>query len=101
MSNRIETVQGNRVSRSFSWSEAEPKVAIQGPTRGGLRAANHGSSVTLAGSLSSPGRHEITITQTRTVKVTIEVLPKKSILQTSVLNVLRGKNEPVDPTATP
>jgi hypothetical protein len=101
MGKPIEVVQGNDVSESFAWNEAEPTVEVKGPSRDRLKAVSRGGRVTLSGRLSSPGRYEITIVQTKTVKVTINVSQKKSVFQTSLWNVLSGKNEPLDPPAAP
>ncbi|HTR95058.1 MAG TPA: hypothetical protein VMI73_25290 [Trebonia sp.] len=101
MNEPIEVVQGNDFSREFSWNEAEPRVQVNGPSNSGLKAVIRGGRLRLSGRLSRPGKHEITIVQQRTMKVTINVSQKKSILETPVLNVLMGKNVPLDPPANP
>jgi hypothetical protein len=98
----MDVVQGNEFNEQFTWSEAEPTVEVKGPSsRDGLRAANRGGRLTLSGRLSRPGKHEITIVQKRTVKITINVSQAKPLLQTPVWNVLMGKRVPLEPPAKP
>ena len=101
MDERVEFVEGNYFDCQFTWKEAEPTVKVNGPSRDSLRAVIRGGHLRLSGRLSRSGRHEITIVQQKTMKVTINVTQKKSIWQTPILNVLTGKNIPLDPTANP
>lgn len=101
MDQPVEVVEGNDFDCQFIWKEAEPTVKVNGPSRDSLRAVIRGGHVKLSGRLSRPGRHEITIVQQRTMKVTINVTQKKSIWQTPILNVLTGKNVPLGPPANP
>jgi hypothetical protein len=101
MAGRIEVVAGNEFSEQFPWGEAEPTVDVKGPSRERLRVANRGGRVTLSGRLSRPGKHEITIVQKRTIKITINVSQAKPLLETPVWNVLTGRRVPLKPPANP
>jgi hypothetical protein len=101
MDESMAVVQGNEFTQQFTWSEAEPTVNVQGPSRDSLKAANRGGRPTLSGRLSRPGRYQITIVQKRTVKITINVSRAKPRLETSVWNVLTGKREPMEPPENP
>jgi hypothetical protein len=101
MGEQMDVVQGNEISGQFTWSDAEPTVEVKGLSRHSLKAANRGGRPTLSGRLNRPGKYEITIVQKRTVKITIDVIPAKSVFDTTIWNVLTGKREPMDPPAKP
>jgi hypothetical protein len=101
MAEPIKVVQGNEFSEQLTWSEGEPTVDVKGPSRNSLRAANRGGRLTLTGRLSRPGKHEITIVQKRTIKITINVSQAKPLLDTPVWNLLTGKRVPLEPPANP
>lgn len=99
MDEPIEVVQGNEFSRQLTWSDEEPKVDVKGPSQERPRVANRGGRLTISGRFSRPGKYEITITQKRTAKITVNVSQAKPWLETGVLNALAGKREPLDPPA--
>jgi hypothetical protein len=101
MDGPVEVVEGNDFDRQFSWNEAEPTVKVNGPSRDSLKAVIRGGRLKLSGRLSRPGRHKITIVQQRTMKITINVSQKKSMWQAPILNLVTGKNVPLDPPANP
>jgi hypothetical protein len=101
MAEQRNVVANDQINEQFTWSEGQPTVEVKGLPRHGLKAAIRGGRATLSGKFSRPGTYEVTIVQKRTVKITFTVSQSKSVLDTTIGDLLTGKREPLDPPANP
>jgi hypothetical protein len=86
MAQIIRAIQGNDINRDLSW-DTETTPHLTGSGTRNLRARSAGSRLSLTGRITESGTFSVTITQTRTKTVTIEVGPRKSLGDMNVLEV--------------
>jgi len=100
MAKDIKAVADNEISADLNWdTETPPKLT--GPGASNLRATSSGGRLRLTGRVRESGTFSVTITQTRTTTVTIEVAPKKTLGDMTVPEHLKyavtGRRPKADP----
>ncbi|HEX3964760.1 MAG TPA: hypothetical protein VHZ03_50300 [Trebonia sp.] len=78
MAKNIKAVQGNDINADLGW-DTETKPKLTGSGARSLKATSSGGRLSLTGRVTESGTFSVTITQTRTTTITIEVVPRKAL----------------------
>ena len=100
MAQNIRATQGNVINENLSWdTETTPNLTGSG-TRN-LKARSSGGRLSLTGRITEAGTFSVTITQTRTATVTIQMAPRKGFrdfnVQETHNHLVTGQRPEADP----